>query len=177
PSLEPYPYDPERARRLLAEAGYPNGFDIVLASPNGRYPNDRLASEAIAQMWTEVGVRTRVEVFEWGTFVQGVLGKTHDAFFFMQTMSLLDPTIRVNFHAEIAGGPWQGYDNPEVSRMIEEAPRILDPEERRKVYQEMGRVVRDEAPWVFLYAYEDLYGVSNRIGGWVPYPDGFVHLG
>jgi peptide/nickel transport system substrate-binding protein len=61
PSLRPDPYDPEAARKLLAEAGYPQGFGITLAGPNDRYINDDKILQAIAQMWTRVGVRTRVE--------------------------------------------------------------------------------------------------------------------
>lgn len=61
PSLRPDPYDPEAARRLLAEAGFPQGFGITLAGPNDRYINDDKILQAIAQMWTRVGVRTRVE--------------------------------------------------------------------------------------------------------------------
>jgi peptide/nickel transport system substrate-binding protein len=60
-TLRPDPYDPERARRLLAEAGYPQGFTLVLAGPNDRYINDDKILQALAQMWTRVGVRTRVE--------------------------------------------------------------------------------------------------------------------
>ncbi len=54
------PYDPARARRLLAEAGYPNGFQVTIHATNDRYPNDEKVAQAIAQFWTRVGVRTEV---------------------------------------------------------------------------------------------------------------------
>lgn len=54
------PFDPDRARRLLAEAGYPNGFQITIHATNDRYPNDEKVAQAIAQFWTRVGVRTEV---------------------------------------------------------------------------------------------------------------------
>ena len=59
-SINPDPYDPAQARKLLAEAGYPNGFGITLNGPNDRYVNDRTIVEAIAQMWTRIGVKTVV---------------------------------------------------------------------------------------------------------------------
>ena len=62
-------FDAEGARRLLAEAGFPNGFRITLHGPNDRYPNDGRIIQAIGQMWTRVGVRTAVEAQTWTTFV------------------------------------------------------------------------------------------------------------
>ncbi|MBR0672539.1 ABC transporter substrate-binding protein [Neoroseomonas soli] len=59
-ALRVTPYDPERARHLLAEAGYPNGFQITLHATNDRYPNDEKVAQAIAQFWTRIGVRTEV---------------------------------------------------------------------------------------------------------------------
>jgi len=59
-NLRVVPYDPERARRLLTEAGYPNGFQITLHATNDRYPNDEKVAQAIAQFWTRIGVRTDV---------------------------------------------------------------------------------------------------------------------
>src|SRR5690606_29643298 len=61
PSLTPDAYDPAGAQRLLAEAGYPQGFAVTLHGPNDRYVNDARVIQAIAQMWTRVGVRTKVE--------------------------------------------------------------------------------------------------------------------
>ncbi|MBN8910002.1 MAG: ABC transporter substrate-binding protein, partial [Rhodospirillales bacterium] len=61
PSIKPDPYDPAQAKKLLAEAGYPDGFGITLHGPNDRYVNDSKLVEAIAQMWTRIGVKTKVE--------------------------------------------------------------------------------------------------------------------
>jgi len=60
PTLKPLPYDPEGAKKLLAQAGYPNGFELTLAGPNDRYVNDGQIAQAIAQMWSRVGVKTSV---------------------------------------------------------------------------------------------------------------------
>ncbi len=67
--LPPIPYDPDGARRLLTEAGYPNGFRIQLNAPNDRYINDARIAQAVGQMWTRIGVRTGVEAQTWATFV------------------------------------------------------------------------------------------------------------
>lgn len=177
PDMQPYPYDPDRARELLADAGYPDGFDLTLTSPNGRYQNDRLASEAIAGMWSEVGVNTQVQVMDWSPFVEGVLGKTHEAFFFQQVGVLLDATVSINFHSGREGAAWQGYDNDEANQIIDEAPTILDAEERNAMYQRLGELVYEECPWVFLWNQQGVYGLRNEVVGWEPHQDNIMRLG
>lgn len=71
----PYTYDPEKASSLLEEAGYGDGFKIVLNTPQGRYPNDKEIAEAVAGMWREIGVDVEVKVWEWGTFLEGLKQK------------------------------------------------------------------------------------------------------
>lgn len=61
PDLKPDPFDPKKAKELLAEAGYPNGFEITLGSPNDRYMNDEKVAQAVAQYWTRIGVKTSVD--------------------------------------------------------------------------------------------------------------------
>ncbi|MEZ4633684.1 MAG: ABC transporter substrate-binding protein [Caldilineaceae bacterium] len=176
-TLEPYPYDPDKARELLAEAGYADGFDLTLVSPNGRYLNDKLASEAIAGMWSEVGVRTTVQVMDWSPFVDGVLGKTHDAFFFSQVGVLLDATLSINFHSGKEGAAWQGYDNAEVNQIIDDAPKTLDPAARNDMYKRLGNIIYEECPWVFLWNQQGVYGIRDEVQGWEPHQDNTIRLG
>ena len=61
--------DPAAARKLLADAGFPNGFALTLHGPNDRYPNDARLAQAVGQMWTRIGVRTQVEVSPYASFV------------------------------------------------------------------------------------------------------------
>jgi peptide/nickel transport system substrate-binding protein len=68
PDMKPDRFDPEGARKLLAEAGYPNGFDLVLGSPNDRYINDEKVAQAVAQMLTRIGIRTTVDSMTASTF-------------------------------------------------------------------------------------------------------------
>jgi peptide/nickel transport system substrate-binding protein len=176
-SLRPYAFDPERARRLLAEAGYGNGFDVTIVSPEGRYLNDRLASEAIAGMWSRVGVRTRVQVSDWGPFVQGVLGKTHDAFFFSQVGVLLDATVSINFHSGRRGAAWEGYHNDEANKLIDDAVRTLDARRRNDMYKRLNNILYQECPWLPLWNQQGIFAKQKRVAGWQAHKDGTIRLG
>jgi peptide/nickel transport system substrate-binding protein len=68
PRLQPEPFDPEGSRKLLADAGYPNGFDVVLHGPNDRYVNDAAVAQAVAQMLNRVGIRVSVETLPGNVF-------------------------------------------------------------------------------------------------------------
>ncbi|MFW5834700.1 MAG: ABC transporter substrate-binding protein, partial [Pseudomonadota bacterium] len=68
PDAEPTPYDPERATELLAEAGYPDGFEVVLGTPNDRYINDAQIAQAVAQMWARIGIETEIDAMTASVF-------------------------------------------------------------------------------------------------------------
>ncbi len=176
-SLRPYAYDVDRARQLLSEAGFRDGFEVTLMTPEGRYLNDRLASEAIAGMWSRVGVRTRVQVMDWSPFVQGVLGKTHDAFFFQQVGVLLDATTSINFDSERKGAAWQGYHNEEANRLIQDAVKTLDANRRNDLYKRLNQILYREAPWVYLWNQQGVYAMQKKVKGWSAHTDGIIRLG
>lgn len=175
-SLKPYPYDPEKAKKLLADAGFGSGFELTLTTPNGRYLNDKLISEAIADQWSKVGVKAKVDPQEWGAFVQGVLGKKWDAFFFSQGGILTDATASTNFDSSKKGGPWEGYDNPAANQLIQQAAKTMDAGQREKLYQQLSAIILEDAPWLFLYYPQSLYGVAKSLKGWQPSLDGTVRL-
>ncbi len=80
PDLPPPQADAERARALLAEAGYPHGLTITLHSPNDRYLNDARIAQAIGQMWSRIGVKTSVEALPWTSFVAHANKQDYSAF-------------------------------------------------------------------------------------------------
>ena len=74
----------------------------------------------------------------------------------------------------MAGPWWEGYDNPEVDGLIEEAQGTLADPERQAIYRRIYRIVRDDAPWVFLYNPIRYWGVSSDLAEWRPRADGLV---
>jgi peptide/nickel transport system substrate-binding protein len=85
--------------------------------------------------------------------------------------------LREKLHSGFKGPWWEGYSNLEVDRLAWEAQRTFDDEARRRVYQRVFRVVRDDAPWVFLYRPNYHWAVGQMARGWKPEPDGLVRLG
>jgi peptide/nickel transport system substrate-binding protein len=169
PEVKPYPYDPERAKRLLAEAGFPQGFSITLNSPNGRYLKDKEVNEAIAGQLTKIGVRTQVATHEWGSYVS----KWPDGLVPMYMIGwagtwdadgIMFPLLRT-------GQRFSRWSNPDFDATIDKARRTLDQSERVKLYRQATQLAHDEAPWLFLFHGMDIYGVNRALVDWEPTSD------
>ena len=175
PTLAPYPHDPERARALLAEAGYPNGFDTTLYAPTGRYLKDREVGEAIAGQLTKIGVRAKVETPEWGTYVQTALAHKIGPLYLLGWSSQTYDADGVLFSTLYTGNPWAMYSNRDVDAVLLAARSSIDPEVRKGHYRKALALIRDEAPMIFLHRQVDIYGVSKRIQ-WKPRSDERIWL-
>ena len=147
---ERLPFDPDMARRLLAEAGYPDGFGITLTCPNDRYVNDERICQAIASMWTKIGVKTAVQsepTAIWSrrtaTFDVSVFMLGHAALPLAEVYSTLADVL----HSRTAtmGGLNAGrYSDPVVDRAIDQAGEETDPAKRAaQVHEAFSREKED----------------------------------
>jgi peptide/nickel transport system substrate-binding protein len=179
---EPVPYDLERARELLAEAGYPDGFSFTMGSPSGRYLNDRQVAEALVGQLAQVSVRAELRVQEWSSYVGQVLERQvpTEAYLIGWGNNLFDADntlFSLLYGGTAAGGPAQvvfSYlQNSELDQRLFEARGTVDQERRAALYQEALEIVREEAPWLFLYQQVDIYGVADRVL-WEPRPDELI---
>lgn len=163
PNLKPYPYDPQMAKKLLAEAGYPNGLDINMDGPSGRYMRDKEVCQAIAGQLGQAGIRVNLKIIEWGTYIGNVTShKTNPIYLIGWSLPSLDPDqwMWVNTHT---GEPFSQTSDPELDKMLEEARYEMDVAKREKLYHKINRYVYDQAYLAILYEQRDLMGVSNRI--------------
>jgi len=143
PNLKPEKYDPAGAKKLLAEAGYPNGFGVTLHAPNNRYINDAKIAEAVAAMLTRVGVQTKLETLPWNVFASrassGGPDKTPEFSFFLvgwgsatgETSASLKSLLQT-WDPKTGGGPSNRgrYSNPEMDKVLMEALGTIDDEKR-----------------------------------------------
>ncbi len=175
-SLKPYPYDPDKAKALLKEAGFPDGFSVNFKAPNGRYLQDKQVAEAIAGQLAKVGIKAELETVEWSTYVQGIVGRKYELFLLSQGGVQIGPAAQTNWSSRIKGIAWQGYTNEKVDELIDRAAKTMDPAARTAVYEEMSKTVWEESPWIFLYHQQDIYGVRDRVKGFKPTSEGSVRL-
>jgi len=146
-SLKPDPYDPAQAKKLLEEAGYPNGFGLTLQGPNNRYVNDSQVVEAIAQGWTRVGVKTAVDTMPAATFFSRAL----KAEFSVDLTGWASDSGEASsnlIQIFASSNPEKGrgavlnpahYANDKLDALIEKAIATLDPAERETLYQQAMR--------------------------------------
>jgi peptide/nickel transport system substrate-binding protein len=163
PNLQPtYPYDPARAKQLLAEAGYPNGIDVEFQSPSGRYLKDKEISEAIVQMLTQVGIRARLSTPEWGKIWPDIqAGRV--PFYLLGRGSVEDPSEYLHQYFRTGVTPRVNFSDPEVDALLLAEQQEFDPPKRIELLRRaMSRIV-EQAGMAFLFQYEDTYGVSNRM--------------
>jgi peptide/nickel transport system substrate-binding protein len=169
--IDDYEYDPEKARQLLAEAGYPDGITLKFEGPRGRYMADAELTEAIAGMLAEVGVKTEITISEWGTFwPKTVNGEQEHLWFLGLGNTTLDAEYYYNLYLSSAGRGY--YHKPEIDELIRKSGQILDLEERREALHQLHKkLVEEEAPWIFLWDQADLYAHRADIVGWEPRSD------
>lgn len=169
PGIEPYPYDPDKARALLAEAGYGQGLTLDFHAPQGRYLKDYEVAQEIARQLEQVGVRTRLQTREWGSYLDDVRSRRISGLYLLGLSDryMTGAQLDYLFHG---GRTWVTFQDPEVDAAIEAALAETDPERRRQAFTRVQRLVRDYAPWIFLWQQHDVYGVSRRLQ-WQPRVD------
>ena len=160
PALKPYAYDPDKAKKLLAEAGYPNGFETRLAfSPY--MPQVQEQAEAIAADLAKVGVQVKLESFERAVMWDRYKNKQHMMFiYFWDDAPEPDRYMYSLFHSKSRD---YYYKNETADKLLEKGRSTMDPAARVKVYNELDRFLYNDAPWIYLYVIPEVYGVSNSV--------------
>ncbi len=164
PTVKPYPYDPEKAKKLLAEAGYAKGFDFVFNSPNGRYLNDKDMAEAVAGDLRKVGINASVKVHEWGIYMNQMMYAHNAAPAYLlgwgNTTYDADFTIHPLMHSGLL---LSNYANPKLDVLIDKAKTTMDKKKRQKIYSDAMKEIHEDVPWGWSYQQVDIYGVNERV--------------
>ena len=155
-------YNPERARELLADAGHPDGLDIVLKIQNRT--NDRQAGQIIKQMLDAVGIRTEIEASERVTYNADLAAGDYQISIIGTSIT---PDPELSSSNLLSGGlaNWGKYSNPEVDELIIEARQTNDNDERAELYKEVQRIVNEDAGLKILARHPLGFMTANRLQG------------
>jgi len=171
-SLNPYPHDPARAKALLAEAGFPNGFSTDLwAIPVTRayMPNGRRAAEMIQADWAKIGVDAKIVTFEWGEFLRRRRAGEADVTENGGTWDYPDPSEEAEVFTCEAIGPTgsniEHWCNKEYSELVKKANAVTDLAERAKLYEQAQVVFHDDIPGIMLADVRAYMGVRSNVRG------------
>ncbi|MFM2150171.1 MAG: hypothetical protein RLZZ187_2477 [Pseudomonadota bacterium] len=167
--LPPIRFDPEGARRLLAEAGYPNGFRIQLNTPNDRYINDARIAQAVGAMWTRIGVRTSVEAQTWSIFVNRA-GRAEYSAHLIGWGSNPDASHPMrNIIASVSrergwGASNRGrYSNAELDRLLEESLVELDDARREQMLIRIQRMAAEDVAVIPLHIQTNVWAMRRTL--------------
>jgi peptide/nickel transport system substrate-binding protein len=164
PKLKRYPYDPKKAKELLAQAGYADGCDVQLYYSAGRYPKDREVCQVVAAQMVKAGFRVELISQEWAIFwdKSGVNGGKLP-FYYIGRGSLTDADTLYDQYFRTGTTRRTNYSNPELDKIIEEQQKTPDTKKRVALLQQAGKIIMDEAPFVPLYNLADIYGVAKNV--------------
>ncbi|MFH1566440.1 MAG: ABC transporter substrate-binding protein [Gemmatimonadota bacterium] len=178
--VEPYPHDPERARQLLREAGYPDGFETELWSmsvPRPYMPQPDRIAQAIQADLAVVGIRARPVQWEWGTYLDKVSDGQHPMALLGWTGDNGDPHsfLYVLLDKTAAEKPAQNiafYRSDALHEVLVEARRQSDPAVRLRLYRQAQVIVHEDAPWVPLVHTEQTAAFRADVRGFRLHPAG-----
>lgn len=167
----PFPApDVAMAKKLLAEAGFPDGFATTLYVPSGRPPKERLGLAA-REMLAAISIKVDLQTVPWDKFISGIEGKAAfyvDGFY---SRPAVDPSIYPWFHS---GGSWNStlwnYKNPKIDELLDKARSATSDEDRAKLYKEFQTLAMENPPSVIPYVVNHANAVRSNIKGFKSSP-------
>jgi oligopeptide transport system substrate-binding protein len=168
--LDAIHYDPERARQLLAEAGYPNGkgfpkFNILINTSEAH----RALAEAIQQMWKqELNIDVGIENQEWRVFMDSMNRLNYDVARYGWFGDFMDPVTFLSMWRAGDGNNCTGWSNLTYDQLLDEAAQTGDPKERFAILHQAEQLWLNEPPGIIIYWYTNFYLLQPSVKNWNP---------
>ncbi len=182
------PYNPEKALKLLEEAGFKRGkdgilykdgkpFEFTLLTNQGNLSR-LLTAQIIQQELSKLGIKVNIRVMEWTTLIHQFIDKRRFQAVILGWTTGPDPDLYDIFHSSKVDSPglnFIGYQNKEVDRLLEEGRYTLDKEKRKKIYFRLQEILAEDQPYTFLYIPMSLEAIHKRFRGIKPAPIGISY--
>ena len=170
-TIQDYEYNPELAKKLLEEAGFPNGFETTLWAlpvPRPYIPDGRALAEVIQSDLRKVGIQTKIVTYDWGTYLEKTKNGEHDMAMLGWSADLGDPDNFFYFllsksSAEKPAGNIAFYRSDEMQNVLEKARATSDKDERDALYKEAQRIFHEDVPWVPLAHAKQVLVINKRV--------------
>ncbi|EJL82882.1 ABC-type dipeptide transport system, periplasmic component [Herbaspirillum sp. CF444] len=170
PDIKNIPNDVNQAKKLLADAGFPQGFKLTIHVPNDRYPQAPETMQAVAQFWTRIGVKTQVEVLPWASysarankneFAVSVLAwgnGTGEA-----SYALVNVLATVDAKKGLGASNWNHYSNPAIDKALADSTAEFDAAKREAILRNAAKIVSDDAGIIPLYHYQNIWAAKKGL--------------
>ncbi len=178
PDLKGWGYDVEKAKKLLAEAGYKDGFDTTIWTNDNKARMD--VAEVVQSQLKGIGINAEIKVVEWGAYLEATANGEHDMFILGWSNMTGDADYNQYFlfHTDAMGqvGNRSFYSNSRVDELIDLGRQETDPAKRLEIYKEAQAIEMEDAPMIFLRNDEDLVALSNNVSGFWMHPAGIYMI-
>lgn len=166
--MAPFDYDPERARALLAEAGYPNGFSISMGCPADGYVNINEVCLALQRTLARIGVEVNVEFRTTNSFWSEPQYGSVGAMFVDSWSSTIGEALPRLTGALVPGNYYTAWEDPAMAALIAEISVTVDRVARAALYEQMHTLMRDNPPFIYLYQPTIFEAINERVSGYAP---------
>jgi len=190
-NLQPYPYDPDKAIQLLAEAGWTDSNGDGILDKDGQpfsftldtLEEHRGLAEAVANLLQDAGIDASVRFWEYSVIQQQLLAGERQAYLDDWGDSAFDPVghFEAKWHGYVEGQPlgrgnFSTYNNDRVNELIVQGENAIDTAERQTIYAEAQQIIYDEAPAIFLRLPEEVEASTANVQNWEPASDSRINL-
>lgn len=164
------PYNAEKAKKLLADAGFPEGFQLTIHVPGDRYPQAPEAMQAVAQFWSRIGVKTKLEVVPWSVYASRA-GKNEYAVSVIAWgngtgeagYGLLQTLATVDSKAGRGANNWGRYSNENVDKALDAATIEFDAKRREAIFRHAAKLVTDDVGQIPLFHYKNIWAAKKGL--------------
>jgi peptide/nickel transport system substrate-binding protein len=176
PTIKPFSYNPTKAKQLLKQAGYANGFSMTMMVPAGRYLLGEQIAQAVTGYLNAVGVKAKVDIVDFGVFAKDTqVRKIPASFFAGWGENFFSPIDEAQVAIQCGTKGFSWYCNKNVDKLINAAASTPNVAKETALITQLQKQILASPPFIYLFAYKDIYGVSDKLN-WKPRTDETIDM-